>query len=89
MKNLFLTSVLLFGSGLLFVHHNSNGVSNNSDLTIKMWDDSNFTIKLDHNVATRTRSFNLNNRRPGRHYVEIIKKKRNRCGNGFFCNNNL
>jgi hypothetical protein len=84
MKNLLFTIVLSLGSGLLFAHHNSNEVANNSDLNIKMWDNSSFTIKLDHEIAERTRSFNLTNVRPGRHYVEIIKKKRNRHGNGFF-----
>lgn len=84
MRNLLFTFVLSIGSGFLFAHHNSYGASNNSDLNIKMWDNSNFTIKLDHKVAKRTRSFNLKNVRPGQHYVEIIKKKRNRHGNGFF-----
>ena len=84
MKNLLFTIVLSLGSGFLFAHHNSNGAANNSDLNIKMWDNSSFTIKLDHEFAEITRSFNLKNIRPGRHYVEIIKKKRNRNGNGFF-----
>ena len=84
MRNLLFTFVLSIGSGFLFAHHNSNGAANNSDLNIKMWDNSNFTIKLDHKVVKRTRSFELKNVRPGRHYLEIIKKKRNRNGNGFF-----
>jgi hypothetical protein len=61
MRNLLFTFVLSIGSGFLFAHHNSYGASNNSDLNIKMWDNSNFTIKLDHKVAKRTRSFNLKN----------------------------
>lgn len=84
MRNLLLTFVLSLGSGFLFAHHNSHGATNNSDLNIKMWDNSSFTIKLDHKVAERTRSFNLKNVRPGKHYVEIIKKERNRNGNGGF-----
>jgi len=84
MKNLLFTFILSLGSVFLFAHHHSNEASNNSDLNIKMWDNSNFTIKLDHKVSKRARSFNLKNIRPGRHYVEIIKKQLNRHGNGFF-----
>lgn len=84
MKNLLFTFVLTLGSSFLFANHNSYGTSNSSDLNIKMWDNSSFTIKMDHKIAKKTRSFNLKNVRPGRHYVEIIKKERNRHGNGFF-----
>lgn len=84
MKKLLFTIVLSLGSGLLFAHHNSYGAANNSDLNIKMWDNSSFIITMDNDMPERTRSFNLKNVRPGRHYVEIKKKKRNRYGNGFF-----
>ena len=84
MKNLLFTFVLSLGSSFLFANHNFYGAANNSDLNIKMWDNSRFTIKMDHKIAERTSNFNLKNVRPGRHYVEIIKKKRNRHGNGFF-----
>jgi len=84
MKNLLLGIVLSLGSGILFAHHNSYGSANKSDLNIKMWDNSNFIITLNNNQPERTRSFNLNNVRPGRHYVEIVQKKRNRNGNGGF-----
>jgi len=84
MKNLLVTIILSLGSGLLFAHHHSNSGANNSDLNIKMWDNSFFIIKLDHKITEKTRNFKLKNVRPGRHYIEIIKKKRNRHGNGFF-----
>lgn len=84
MKKLLLAIVLSLGSGILFAHHNSYGSANNSDLNIKMWDNSNFIITLNNNQPERTRNFNLRNIRPGRHYVEIVQKKRNRNGNGGF-----
>jgi len=84
MKKLLFIFVLSLGSGFLFAHHNSHGAANNSDLNIKMWDNSSFTITLDRNISEKTRSFNLKNVKPGSHYVKIVQKKRNRYGNGFF-----
>lgn len=84
MKKLLLAIVLSLGSGILLAHHNSYGSVNKSDLNIKMWDNSNFIITLNNNQPERTRNFSLINIRPGRHYVEIVQKKRNRNGNGGF-----
>ena len=49
-----------------------------------MWDNSSFTITLDHHISERTRNFSLKNVKPGSHYVKIVKKKKNHHGHGGF-----
>ncbi|MBL4669106.1 MAG: DUF4476 domain-containing protein [Flavobacteriales bacterium] len=84
MRKIFLTFGLALLGSVLFAHHNSYGVKNNSDLNIKMWDNSSFTITLDHHISERTRNFSLKNVKPGSHYVKIVKKKKNHHGHGGF-----
>ena len=84
MRNLFLTIVLSLFMGGVFAHHGHSSQSRKSDLTVKMWDNSTFSISLDHEHFTRTRNFSLKNITPGNHYVKIIKKKRQHNGHGIF-----
>ena len=83
MKKLIDLIFLSLVSGSLFAHNGYNS-DRNSDLNIKMWDNSRFTITLDHEVFHKTRTFNLRNVSPGDHYVKIVKSKSNHFGNGGF-----
>jgi hypothetical protein len=83
MKKLIYVIVLSLVCGSLFAHNGSN-TNRYSDLNIKMWDNSRFTITLDNNISQKTRSFNLRNVSPGDHYVKIVKRKSTQYGHGGF-----
>ena len=76
MKNLIVVFVLSLCSNVLLAH-GFYGSSYNSDLNIKMWDNSSFIITIDNGHPRKTRNFNLKNIEPGNHFVKIVKKKIN------------
>ncbi|MBL4593692.1 MAG: DUF4476 domain-containing protein [Flavobacteriales bacterium] len=83
MRNFILIITFALSAGTLFAHSGHYG-SQKSDLNVKMWDNSIFTIKLDNHVYKNQKNFHLKNVSPGSHYVKIIKKKRKLHGHGFF-----
>ena len=83
MRNLILIITLALFAGNLFAHPGHYG-NRKSDLNVRMWDNSIFTIKMDNHIYNNKRSFNLKNIAPGSHYVKIIKKRKKHHGHGFF-----
>jgi hypothetical protein len=83
MRKILITSVLTLFMGSTYAHVGGHGTYN-SDLNIKMWDNSSFIITLDHDVSQRTRNFSLKNVSPGDHFVKIVKRNKNHNGYGGF-----
>ena len=53
----------------------AHNVPRKSKLNLKLWDNSFFSVELNHKVYPRqVREFKANNLQPGRHYVKVIKK---------------
>lgn len=77
MKNLSLVFALSLFSNVLFGHGNYSLNNYNSDLNVKMWDNSSFIITVNNSPARKTRNFNLKNIQPGNHYVKIVKRSKN------------
>jgi len=88
MKKTILLCVLIIGSVSLFAqrhhgnrHHNSGGNhgnthhNNRSELVIKMWNNSYFSVKIDGVVYHEPTSyFVLSDIRPGKHFVSIVTR---------------
>lgn len=78
MKKLSLLFVMLF----VITISNAHGNHQQSDFNLKLWNNSSFTIVLDHHNYGKTTNFYLGNLNPGSHTLQVIKLKKNNYGPG-------
>jgi len=80
MKNL----RLLLGALLILTVLNVQAKYGQSDLNLKLWNNTSFKVILNNESFGKTNSFYLDNLKPGLHDIKVLKVKRNRHGNGGF-----
>jgi len=83
MKKLNLFLIAIIGLITLVSAHGYNGHgNNNSDLNLRLWNQSTFRVVFNNQTFARSNRFDLANIKPGIHHIQVVKQTPNKYGHG-------